>query len=168
MNDLTHEAIGKVVAAWASVSAPWKAEAEARDDVSEMCILATGACAAVLQAEFGLEVSVLAVDLYALTDESGEFEPLVEHPDGSTAIQDGGYLGHVVAVVKEEGQSYIVDAELGIIARFNDQVAQGEVDGQQYMYRARGEHREFSETDAWVKRDGAAAQVSVALGTDPP
>ena len=159
----THEAINKVFAAWAAASAPWKAEAVANDDVSDMCILATGACAYVMQAEFGLEVEVLPVDLYAWDEEGSEFVTMVEHPEGSTAVGDDEYIGHVVATVNENGARYIVDAELEVVAPFNGLVATGEAHGQRYMYRPRAEHREFSETNAWEKRGQAAAAVSAAL-----
>ncbi len=63
MDSLTGEAIGKVFAAWPTVSRPWKDEAAVNHEVSDMCILATGACARVMQAELGLPVAVSAVDL---------------------------------------------------------------------------------------------------------
>lgn len=167
VNALTRQAIGEVFAAWAAVSAPWKAEALANDDVSDMCILATGACASVMQAELGLDVEALPVDLYAWDEDASEYEPKVEHPVGSTAVQDGGYVGHVVAIVQEGGGRYIVDAELEVVAPFNGIVAVGEADGQRYMYLARAEHQEFSETNAWAKRGQAAAALSSALSADP-
>ena len=161
----TREVIDTVMAAWAIASAPWKAEAVARDDVSDMCILATRACASVMQADFGLNVAVLPVDLYAWNEDTSEYEPKVEHPEGSTAVRDGAYVGHVVAIVQEDDRQCIVDAELGIVAPFNNQLAVGEVEGQRYLYRPRAEHADFSNTDAWTKRHQAAAALRSALST---
>lgn len=162
----TREAIDRIFAAWADVSAPWKAEAVANEDVSDMCILATGVCASVMQAELGLDVEILPVDLYAWDEEASEYEARVEHPDRSSAVQDGAYMGHVVAVVSEGGHEFIVDAELGLVAPFNGQIAT-EADGQRYMYRPRAEHKEFSETNAWAKRGDAAAALSSAMSAEP-
>lgn len=168
VDDLTRGAVDRVLDAWARVSAPWKARAEAQDEVSEMCILATGACASVLQEEFGLTVSVLPVDLYAWNEQSEEFEPRVEHPDGSSAVQGDSYVGHVVAVVEDGARSYIVDAELEVVAPFNGRLAKAEVGGQRYMYRPRTEHQQFSTTNAWEMRTRAAAHVSSALAGGQP
>lgn len=127
-----------------------------------MCILATGACASVLSQEFGLDVAVLAVDLFARNEKTAEYEPIVEHPEGANAIQAGVYVGHVVIVVKDD-RSFIVDAEVGVVAPFNGTLAKGEADGCSYMFRARAEHREFTETEAWSRRGAAAAAVNEQL-----
>jgi len=165
MNDAVRAAVLGIFDAWHAVAAPWRAEAIANCAVSDMCILASGACGTILQGEFGFDSGVMGVDLYEWNAGLDTFDAKVEHPVDGSAIQASGYLGHVVATIKVDAKQYIVDAELRVIAPYTGKISVGESgSGTKYMFIRQADHTEFQQTDAWATRNQAAAALKAALG----